>query len=91
MARATFAGWGFREIRTHVLESTDLFAKGLVVTSAVVHPEMYTCQALGSRSRTLRPEGTAPVVRALLTKSFLRDPLSKRLYYMGPMFRYERP
>ena len=79
-----------KEIRTPILETTELFMRGIGVGTDVVSKEMYTFLDRGERSCTLRPEGTASVARALIqnglsTKSF------QKLWYMGPMFRYERP
>ncbi|MGE0200195.1 MAG: histidine--tRNA ligase [Candidatus Melainabacteria bacterium] len=80
----------YREIRTPVFESTDLFKRGVGETTDIVHKEMYTFEK-GDRSLTLRPEGTAGVVRAFIEQGLHRWPRPVRLYYMGPMFRYERP
>ena len=79
---------GFREAVTPTIEHTELFVKSSGETSDVVTKEMYTFKDRGDRSITLRPEGTPGVTRALLENS-LRLPC--RLYYIGPMFRYNRP
>ena len=79
-----------KEIRTPILEMTELFIRGIGEGTDVVSKEMYTFLDRGERSCTLRPEGTASVVRALIQKGIPSNPLQK-LWYMGPMFRYERP
>lgn len=82
--------YGYGEIRTPVFESTELFVRGVGETSDIVEKEMYTFDDKGGRSMTLRPEWTAPVVRAALQHGlFEQGP--QRLYYIGPIFRYERP
>jgi histidyl-tRNA synthetase len=87
---ALAARYGYGEIRTPVFESTDLFVRGVGETTDIVEKEMYTFTDRGDRSLTLRPEWTAPVVRAVLEHHLLgQGPL--RLYYVGPIFRYERP
>jgi len=90
-ARRVFRRYGFREIRTPVFESTELFARGIGEGTDIVSKEMYTFQDRGERSLTLRPENTAPVVRAAIEHNLFQRPDSERLYYIGPMFRYERP
>ena len=79
-----------KEIRTPILEMTELFIRGIGEGTDVVSKEMYTFFDRGERSCTLRPEGTASVVRALIQDGISSKPLQK-LWYMGPMFRYERP
>ena len=79
-----------KEIRTPILEMTELFTRGIGENTDVVSKEMYTFKDRGDRSCTLRPEGTASVVRALINKGLSVKPQQK-LWYMGPMFRYERP
>lgn len=82
--------YGYGEIRTPVFESTELFVRGVGEQTDIVEKEMYTFPDRGGRSLTLRPEWTAPVVRAVLEHHLLASgPL--RLYYIGPIFRYERP
>ncbi len=84
------ARFGYGEIRTPAFEPTELFVRGVGEQSDIVEKEMYTFSDRGGRSLTLRPEWTAPVVRALLERgAFSAGPL--RLYYIGPIFRYERP
>ena len=89
-ARAHFARAGVAEIRTPVLETTELFARGIGEATDVVGKEMYTFSDRGDRSCTLRPEGTASVVRAAIQHGLLSQG-PQRLWYGGPMFRYERP
>lgn len=90
-ARRIFARYGFREIRTPVFESTDLFARGIGEGTDIVSKEMYTFVDRGGRSLTLRPENTAPVVRSAIEHQLFQRVDGARLYYVGPMFRYERP
>ena len=89
-ARHHFGCAGFGEIRTPLLETTDLFCRGIGEATDVVGKEMYSFQDRGDRSCTLRPEGTASVVRAALQHGLLSQGAQK-LWYAGPMFRYERP
>ena len=90
-ARELFQNHGYSEIRTPILEETQLFARGIGESTDIVTKEMYTFADRKERSFTLRPEGTASIVRAYVEhKLHARRPLSK-LYYIGPMFRYERP
>ncbi len=79
-----------KEIRTPILEMTELFIRGIGEGTDVVSKEMYTFYDRGDRSCTLRPEGTASVARALIQNGMSSNSLQK-LWYMGPMFRYERP
>ncbi len=89
-ARSHFARAAIEEIRTPVLEATELFARGIGEATDVVGKEMYTFTDRGERSCTLRPEGTASVVRAAIQHGLLSQG-PQRLWYGGPMFRYERP
>lgn len=90
-ARNLFEAFGFSEIRVPILEKTELFVRGIGETSDIVEKEMFTFPDRHGEMMTLRPEGTAPVVRAFIEHSiYAADPVSK-LYYTGPMFRYERP
>ena len=82
--------FGYGEIRTPMFESTELFIRGVGETTDIVEKEMYTFLDKGGRSMTLRPEWTAPVVRAMLEHNLLAQG-AQRLYYVGPFFRYERP
>ena len=89
-ARRHFQRASIAEIRTPVLEATELFARGIGEATDVVGKEMYTFPDRGDRSCTLRPEGTASVVRAAIQHGLLSQG-PQRLWYGGPMFRYERP
>ena len=89
-ARETFAEYGYREIRVPVLERTELFKRSIGEFTDIVEKEMYTFLDRGDESLTLRPEATAGIVRACLTNGLLHHQRQK-LWYMGPMFRYERP
>ena len=90
-ARKIFDTYGFEEIRTPIVEPTELFVRSVGETSAIVEKEMYTFEDKKGVSLTLRPEGTAPVVRAYIENGmYAKDPIAK-LYYFGPMFRYEQP
>jgi len=82
--------YGYGLIRTPAFEATELFVRGVGETTDIVEKEMYTFTDKGGRSMTLRPEWTAPVVRALLEHNLLNVG-PQRLYYIGPIFRYERP
>ncbi len=90
LARDHFTRSGLREIRTPLLEVTELFSRGIGETTDVVGKEMYSFIDRGNRSCTLRPEGTASVVRSLIQNGLLNQG-PQRLWYGGPMFRYERP
>ena len=90
VVRDHFYRAGLQEIRTPLLELTELFARGIGEATDVVGKEMYTFVDRGDRSCTLRPEGTASVVRAALQNGLLTQG-PQRLWYGGPMFRYERP
>ncbi len=89
--RGVMALYGYREVRTPMFEATDLFVRSVGESTDIVRKELYTFQDRKGRSLTLRPEGTAPIVRAYLENPPLRAESPTRLYYMGPMFRYERP
>jgi len=90
-ARAFAARFGYREIRTPVVEYTEVFERTSGRTSDIVEKEMYTFADRSGRSLSLRPEGTAGVVRAYLEHGMASLPQPVRLYYIGPMFRYDRP
>ncbi len=91
-ARELFAQYGYNEIRTPVFERTELFVRSIGEVTDIVEKEMYTFQDKKGRSLTLRPEGTACVVRACLEHKLLtQQGALQKLYYLGPMFRYERP
>jgi len=90
-ARNVFGTYGFAEIRTPAVEKTELFCRSIGETTDIVEKEMYTFDDKSGNSLTLRPEGTAPVMRSFIqNRLHTLDPVSK-LFYMGPMFRYERP
>ena len=91
LARTTFYRSAYREIRTPIFEQTDLFARGIGEATDVVGKEMYTFNDRGDRSVTLRPEGTAGVVRSYIEQGLHAQGGVQRLWYIGPMFRYERP
>jgi len=91
VARAILTRAAYQEIRTPMLEATPLFERGIGEATDVVGKEMYTFQDRGDRSITLRPEGTAGVVRALIEHGMSTQGGVQRLWYTGPMFRYERP
>lgn len=83
--------YNYKEIRTPIFESTELFARGVGDSTDVVQKEMYTFKDKGDRSLTLRPEGTAAVVRSYIEHKMQGEPNQPiKLYYNGPMFRYER-
>jgi histidyl-tRNA synthetase len=90
-AREIFEGFGFSEIRIPVIERTELFSRGIGEATDIVEKEMYTFTDRSGHSLTLRPEATASIVRAYLEHQiYTFDPVAK-LYFIGPMFRYERP
>ncbi len=89
-ARRIAYAYGFDEWQTPIFEPTDLFARSLGDTTDVVTKEMYSFADRGGDSLTLRPEGTAGICRALVTNG-LTQSLPQRVFYAGPMFRYERP
>ena len=89
-ARKIFTEYGAKEIRTPIFEATELFARGVGDTTDIVNKEMYTFEK-SERSLTLRPENTAGVVRAFIENGMHRLSAPVKLWYKGPMFRYERP
>ena len=90
-ARRVFELNGFSEIRVPIMEKTELFSRSIGDATDIVEKEMYSFTDKGENAVTLRPEGTAGVMRAFIEhKLYAQDPLAK-LYYFGPMFRYERP
>ncbi len=91
LARETFELYHFRELRAPVFEPTELFEKGTGATSDVVTKEMYTFTDKGGRSLTLRPEYTPSVARAIVEHRLDLEGAPMRYYYMGPMFRYDKP
>ena len=90
-AHALAHAFGFREIRIPVFEKTELYVRSLGDATDLVEKEMYTFSDRDGTSLTLRPEGTAGVVRAFIEQGLLTRPSSRKLYYLGPMFRHERP
>ncbi len=88
-ARRVLERYHFAEIRLPVLEKTELFARSIGSDTDIVEKEMYTFEDRNGESLTLRPEGTAGCVRAAIQQNLLTVP--QRLWYAGPMFRYERP
>lgn len=90
VAREVFDAFGGEEIRTPLFEPTELFVRSVGETTDIVHKEMYTFTDRKGRSLTLRPEGTASVARAWIENRLHDRTHPLRLYYMGPMFRYER-
>lgn len=90
-ARSIFSSFGFNEIRVPVVEKTDLFCRSIGETTDIVEKEMYTFSDRSDNSLTLRPEGTAPVMRSLIQHKLMNQDPVQKLYYTGPMFRYERP
>jgi histidyl-tRNA synthetase len=91
LARETFELYGYRELRAPVFEPTELFEKGTGSTTDIVTKEMYTFVDKGGRSLTLRPEYTPSVVRAIVEHRLDLEGEPMRYYYMGPMFRYDKP
>lgn len=91
LARRVFQVYHYREIRTPIVEEMDLFVRGIGETSDIVSKQMYTFRDRKGRSLTLRPEGTAPVIRAYLEHGLYRQGSLLKLFYIGPFFRSERP
>lgn len=83
--------FGYSEVRTPVFEHTELFLRGVGEVTDIVSKEMYTFKDRGDRSLTLRPEGTASVARAYLEHKLQGEAQPVKVYYIGPMFRYDRP
>src|SRR5574344_1701264 len=84
-------GYGYRQIRMPVVEFTDLFKRSIGEVTDIVEKEMYTFADRNGDSLTLRPEGTAGCVRAMLEHGLLGGGVSHKVWYTGPMFRHERP
>lgn len=90
-ARRVFRSYGYAEIRIPLLERTELFSRAAGEATDIVEKQMYTFEDVDGTSLTLRPEGTASVVRAYIEHGIYgREPVSK-LFYLGAMFRRERP
>ena len=90
IARRVFAAYGYREIRFPLVERTELFQRAIGDVTDIVEKEMYSFESRGGDSLSLRPEGTAGCVRACVQHGLLHNQ-QQRLWYAGPMFRYERP
>jgi histidyl-tRNA synthetase len=90
-AKDVFAAYGFQELRPPIIESADIFIRSIGETSDIVEKEMYTFLDKAGRRITLRPEGTAPVVRCYIENHLYNLPAPQKFFYSGPMFRYERP
>ncbi|HEY3373797.1 MAG TPA: histidine--tRNA ligase [Candidatus Aquicultor sp.] len=91
IAVGLFKIYGYERIKTPVFEHTEVFQRGIGTSTDIVQKEMYTFTDKGGRSLTLRPEGTAPVIRAYVEHNMNQWPQPVKLFYIGPMFRYERP
>src|SRR5688572_25297058 len=92
IAREISETYHFQEVRTPIFEHSELFHRGVGETTDVISKETYTFNDRGERSITLRPEGTAGVVRAMIEHNLLAQEGSRqKVYYIGPNFRYERP
>ena len=91
VSRDIFSVYGFQELRAPIIESTDIFIRSIGETTDIVEKEMYTFTDKADRRITLRPEGTAPVVRAYVENHLYKLPSPQKFFYSGPMFRYERP
>ena len=91
IAREVFRAYNYHEIRTPILEETQLFARGVGAETDIVSKEMYTFEDRDGSSLTLRPENTASVIRAYIEHRLDQKPGVQKLYYIGPMFRRERP
>lgn len=88
--RETARQFGYQEIRTPIFERTELFVRGVGESSDIVSKEMYTFEDKGGRSLSLRPEGTAPVLRAFVENHMQQQGSQHKLFYIGPQFRHER-
>src|SRR6202789_2968444 len=91
VARSVFHAYNYQEIRTPILEETQLFARGVGQETDIVSKEMYSFEDRDGSSLTLRPENTASVIRAYIEHRLDQRPGVQKLYYIGPMFRRERP
>jgi histidyl-tRNA synthetase len=91
VAQRLFARYGYEPVYTPIFEHTDVFVRGIGEATDIVGKEMYTFLDKGGRSVTLRPEGTASVVRSALEHNLTSNSQTVKFYYSGPMFRYERP
>ena len=91
LCRQVCAEYGYKEIRLPMFEHTEVYLRSVGETSDIVEKEMYSFEDKGLTHVTLRPEGTAGTVRAFLENRLYADPQPTKLYYMGPMFRYDKP
>lgn len=91
VAREIFQKYGYEEVRTPIFEVTELFQRSIGEDTDIVTKEMYTFLDKKGRNLTLRPEGTAGIIRAVIENNLYRQKRITRLYYLGPMYRYERP
>jgi len=91
VAKEIFELYGYREIRTPIFEATELFEKGTGQTTDIVTKEIYTFKDKGGRSLTLRPEYTPSIVRSIIENRLYLKPQPLRFYFIGPMFRYDKP
>ena len=91
VARKCLAERNFKEIRTPIFEHTELFVRGVGDGSDIVNKEMYTFLDKGERSITLKPEGTASIVRAMIENGLDNEPMPQKLFMVTPCFRYEKP
>lgn len=89
--REVFSIWGFEEVRLPILEKTELFQRSIGDTTDIVEKEMYTFRDKGNESVTMRPEGTASIIRFLNEHKLYSIEKHLKFFYLGPMFRYERP
>ena len=89
VVQANAGFYGFEKIDTPILEETELFSKGVGISTDIVGKQMFSLRTKGGDSLTLRPEGTAPVMRAYIEKGFFNLPQPVKLWYWGPFFRYE--
>jgi histidyl-tRNA synthetase len=90
-AREVFDLFGYREIRTPILEETEVFTRSIGADTDIVEKEMYTFEDRGGKSVSMRPEGTAPIIRSYIEHGWHNAPDIVKLFYTGPMFRGERP
>ena len=91
VARSVMHSYNYSEVRTPIFEETALFARGVGEETDIVSKEMYTFDDKDGSSLTLRPENTASVIRAYIEHRLDQRPGLQKLYYIGPMFRRERP
>lgn len=83
--------YGFKRIETPILEESEIFSKGIGLSTDIVHKEMYSLKTRGGDHLSLRPEGTAPIARAFIEKGMQNLPQPVKLWHFGPFFRYEKP